>query len=461
MERTTRQLAGDLKAGRNLEQVLPELMNRMASAYGMLSYYNMNMELSVLLEAKEEGMIKPGRTVKELEEKLYDIMRKTLLAAFAPEVYEESVKELAELRDKIITKMDILTAYTDLFILYEYVMNRLEAVFEETEEPAAMDNDGVAREILQWIFSEEEPALINEHIKEMISCLPVRMTKSKFLELVENAFSIYKESDVKSIEMFDYMLRSASGLYNPKGMAKSYSKLDKVKKLFESKSLAELTKEEYEERKSLLAEGTDYIRNATECLSDIQAVANALMTVLLTKQYFTLSAERASARPQSMTEALLSGVPVDEESLFDGVETEMEAVSEEIMGLESSLLYVKENLEKQVKELMLSAVYQRLLMAQRLSSGSAYASLEEEQTVEEEGYLQKVKDAFLIDIKNALENGSRVQNRAVMAAVLRELPVFFNNHTEVMNYVRNALDGCRDEKEKKISVALLRSYYQV
>ena len=461
MERTTRQLAGDLKAGRNLEQVLPELMNRMASAYGMLSYYNMNMELSVLLEAKEEGMITPGRTVKELEEKLYDIMRKTLLAAFAPVVYEESVKELAELRDKIITKMDILTAYTDLFILYEYVMNRLEAVFEETEEPAAMDNDGVAREILQWIFSEEEPALINEHIKEMISCLPVRMTKSKFLELVENAFSIYKESDVKSIEMFDYMLRSASGLYNPKGMAKSYSKLDKVKKLFESKSLAELTKEEYEERKSLLAEGIDYIRNATECLSDIQAVANALMTVLLTKQYFTLSAERASARPQSMTEALLSGAPIDAESLFDGVETEMEAVSEEIMGLESSLLYVKENLEKQVKELMLSAVYQRLLMAQRLSSGSAYASLEEEQAVEEEGYLQKVKDAFLIDIKNALENGSRVQNRAVMAAVLRELPVFFNNHTEVMNYVRNALDGCRDEKEKKISVALLRSYYQV
>ena len=246
-----------------------------------------------------------------------------------------------------------------------------------------------------------------------------------------------------------------------KGMAKSYSKLDKVKKLFESKSLAELTKEEYEERKALLAEGTDYIRNATECLSDIQAVANALMTVLLTKQYFTLSAERASVRPQSMTEALLSGAPVDVESLFDGVETEMEAVSEEIMGLESSLLYVKENLEKQVKELMLSAVYQRLLMAQRLSSGSAYASLEEEQAVEEEGYLKKVKDAFLIDIKNALENGSRVQNRAVMAAVLRELPVFFNNHTEVMNYVRNALDGCRDEKEKKISVDLLRSYYQV
>ena len=108
MNRTTRQLAGDIKAGRNIEQVLPELMNRMASAYGMLSYYNMNMELSVLLEAKEEGMIKPGRTVKELEEKLYDIMRKTLLNVFSPDIYEEAMKELAELRDKIISKILII-----------------------------------------------------------------------------------------------------------------------------------------------------------------------------------------------------------------------------------------------------------------------------------------------------------------------------------------------------------------
>lgn len=459
MDRTIRQLAGDIKAGRNLEQVLPELMNRMASAYGMLSYYNMNMELSVLLESKEEGIIKPGRTVKELEEKLYDIMKRTLLAPFSPMTYEEAIKELAELRDKVISKMDILTAYTDLFILYEHGMNRLEAVFEEGEEPESMDNDAVAKEILQWIFSEEEPALVNEHIKEMLSCLPVRMTKGKFLELVENAFSIYSESDRQSIDMFDYMLRSAAGLYTPKGMAKSYSKLDKVRKLFESKPLTELTKEEYEERKESLAEGSDYIRNATECLSDIQAVANALLTVLLTKQYFTLSAERESNRPQEMVRQLLSGNAVDTESLFAGVETQMEAISEEIMGLEPSLIYVKENMEKQIEELMLSVIYQRLLTVQRLNSSSAYASLTEIFTEEEEGYLKRVKDAFLYEMKEALEQGSRLRNRAVMAAVLKELPVFFNNHTEVMNYVRSALDGCRDEKEKKISVELLRSCY--
>ncbi len=460
MEKTTRQIAADIKAGRNTEQVLPELMNRMASAYGMLSYYNMNMELSMWLEAKEEGLVKPGRTAKELEESLYDIMKRTLLAAFAPETYEEAIKELAQLREKIISRMDILTAYTDLFILYEYVMNRLEASYEDMEESVQADNDSAAREILQWIFSEEEPALVNEHIKEMLSCLPVRMTKGKFLELVENAFSIYAESDAQSVNMFDYMLRSAAGLYTPKGMAKSYTKLDRIKKLFESKSFTELTKEEYEERKAALADGSEYIRNATECLGAVQAIANALLTVLLTKQYFTLSAERASKRPQEITECLLSGETVDTESLFSGIETEMEAISEEITGLESSLLYVKERMEKQIGELMLSVVYQRLLTVQRLNSSSAYASLTEPEIKEQSGYFKKIKDAFMTDLAEALENGSRLRNRAVMAATLRELPVFFNNHTEVMNYVRNALDSCRDEKEKKISLDLLRSCYR-
>lgn len=459
MDRTSRQLAGDIKAGRAPEQVLPELMNRMASAYGMLSYYNMNMELSVLLENKAEGVAKPGRTVKELEDKLFEIMKKTLLAAFAPEVYEDAIKELAELREKVISRMDILTAYTDLFILYEYCINRLETIFETREEPGIMDNDAVAREILQWIFSEEEPALINEHIKEMLSCLPIRMTKGKFLELVENAFSIYAESDSRSIDMFDYMLRSASGLYSPKGMAKTYSKLDKVKKLFDSKPLTELTKEEYEERKSVLAEGTEYIRNTTECLGNIQAVTNALLAVLFTKQYFTLSAEKESARPQEMLKQMLTEDAGDTDLLFEGVETQMERFSEEIMNLEVSLTYVKENMEKQVEELLLSVVYHRLLTVQRLISGSAYASLTESATEEKEGYWKKIKESFLKDIAETLSEGSRIRNRAVMAGVLRELPVFFNNHTEVMNYVRNSLEGCRDEKEKKISVELLRSYY--
>ena len=459
MGKSVRQLSGDLKAGRNLEQSLPDLMNRMASAYGMFSFYNLDMEFSMFLESKQEGRIKVGRTIRELEEVITKIIKETLLVPFHPDVYEASIKELAELREKIIFRMDILTAYTDLFVLYEYIMNRLEAQFEQKEMTGSVDDDEVAREILKWIFSEEESALVNEHIKEMLSCLPVRMTKAKFLELVENAFSIYEQADNQGVDMFDYMLRSAAGLYTPKGMAKTYSKLEKVKKLFESKDLSDLTKEEYEERKVALEAGTAYIRNATECLGGIQAIANALLTVLFTKQYFSLEAEKASQRPLEIIEQLMTNSQVDTENLFEGIETEMETISEEVNSLEALLMFVKEGMEKKVEELMLSVVFKRLLVVQRLNSGSTYATLVEETKEQKKDYLKQVKEAFLFDLRNVLESGSRIRNRAVMAAVLKELPVYFNNHTEVMNYVRNSLSGCRDEQEKRVSIELLRSCY--
>lgn len=459
MEKTIRQLAADIKAQRATEENLPELMNRMASAYGLLSLYNLDMELSMLAESKAEERIRMDAEASGLEQALYRMLKETLQHPFDPEIYEKVTRELKELRDTMISCMDMLTAYTDVFILYEYVMNRLEAVYEPSGA-AEMDNDTVAREILQWIFATEDPATVNGRIKLMLSCLPVRMTKAKFLEHVENAFSVYEKADNQSVDTFDYMLRCAAGLYSPKGQVTGDEALEQWKALFEAKSFSELTQEEYAERKNALEEGTEYIRNATEYLSALQAVANALMTVLLTRQYFTLSAERQSKRPLEILASIANGEEVRAEALFDGTELEMEQLTAEVTALEPLLLYVKENMEKQIEELMLATVYHRLLVVQRLNSGSAYAPLEETETEQREGYLKEVKTAFLVEVKEALEHGSRERNRAVMAEVLKELPVYFHNHTEVMNYVRNSLDACRDENEKLICVELLRSCYE-
>jgi len=151
MEKTNRQLASDIKAMRAPEVALPELMNRMASAYGLLSLYNLAMELSMFAESKEEGRIHPDKQTAELEETLRRMIKETLLAPFSPEGYEHAILELSELRDRMIARMEMLTAYTDLFILYEYVMNRLEAVFEETETEV-MDTDAVARKFCSGFF---------------------------------------------------------------------------------------------------------------------------------------------------------------------------------------------------------------------------------------------------------------------------------------------------------------------
>lgn len=459
MKNQFRQLANDVRAGRNPEQTLPMIMTGMSSVYGQLAFYNLAMELSVYLESVKEGRIKPEKGAKECFAAIRETLELLLQPGHDPELHRSCLERLFQTRSKVVERMEILTAYTDTFILYEYILNRLEPKFvirERKEE----DNDTVAREILKWIFSDEEHALINERIKLSLFNLPVRMTKGKLLELVENAFSLYREADRASLEMFDYMLRSAAGLYQPKGMAKSYPKLARIKKELAETEYAELTEEQFASCRALLSEATETVRNLTECFQELQEMLNDLLTVLLTRPYFDLTAEQTGKKVCTMISALLKEEP-DPEQLFCGVEQEMERLAAEVSEWEALFDEAGEREEARIRELMLSTEYERLRLAQRLNSGSTYAALEEKTVTDTpEGYALQVRERLLKDLKDALERGSRWKNRAVTAAVLRELPVYFNNHTEVMEYVRNALNNCHEEEEKEICIELLRSCYQ-
>lgn len=475
MEKTIRQLAGELRARGALEQNLPLLMNQTASAYGRLSLYNLAMELAMFLESEADGRIAPDKEVKELMGTMISSIKEELLDAsgqesgddncrsggYDPEKNRAAIEELTALREYVERRMESLTAYTDLFTLYEYIMNRLEPKFEQTQEIAGeIDNDTVAREVLQWIFSDEEPGLINERIKETLSCLPVRMTKGKFLELVERAFALYKEADRSSIDLFDYMLRNASGLYTSEGMREQFPQLENIRNVLEEMAVSVPTKEAYQTWKQQLSEGIAAVRSLTECYDGVQAIANAFLTVLLTKPYFTLEAEQDSTEAAAILQQMCAEQNADSETLFAGLEHKMEKLSEEVTLLEPLLSLATEKMSSEISELMLTAVHQRLLAAQRLNSGSMYAGLLPEEEKElPEGYLEQVKSKFITEIKEVFSNGSRQRNRAVMAAVLKELPVYFNSHTEVMDYVRSSLEQCHDEGEKKISIELLRSCY--
>ena len=47
--------------------------------------------------------------------------------------------------------------------------------------------------------------------------------------------------------------------------------------------------------------------------------------------------------------------------------------------------------------------------------------------------------------------------REIMAAVLAELPVWFDSRTEVMEYMLQSLQGCRTDGERRFAIRLLRA----
>ncbi len=458
MNKNIKQVEKEIRKGDDLHANIPVYINEMASLYGEYSYQNLAMNLSILVDRNsdydEDGMNKYNQPLYD------DILAeiKTLAEGeFDPDAIKDSIAKVVNLRETVKHRMEAVTAYIDDFVIYEHILNRLEPKFEHVEIEKT-SNDDMAREILRWIFSDDENALVNERIRTATSCLPIRLTKQKILDMVDTTFSLYESSDKRAIDNFDYMLRSATGLIK---IPEQYDVYENVKELLDELKRAdykELELNHYYDLKDDYRLGSNLVEGLADELTDLQGLCNSLLAVLLTRQYFTLEAERNVQPTVEIIKKLLKGCD-DFDALFAGTEGKIEKLNNRIQDEESVLLVIKEHYRKNVEELMLTAPFERLLMTTKLCSESAFANLIEDEVTINHEYLEEVRSKFSEDLENELKKGNRLKNRAVMAQLFRELPVMMSTHNEVMTYVRNALDACTDPGERQISINLIRECY--
>ncbi len=453
MAREIRELASDIKAKRRLEEVLPEFVSEAASAYGSLALVNLLMEYATFSGAVEEGTVTLNEKQQKAKEETDNIIKDCIIGDYDPEKNKEAVKKLIYLREGLKNDMETITTFADRFLIYEYIMNRLEPKYEGTEFTLQSDDD-IAREILGRIFSSDDNNIINEKIREMVSQLPVRMTRGKFTDHISEAFSLYREADPKSLRSFDYMLRSAAGIYTCEREKEETELNECLKALEEFTGDAEGDMDAYFDAKSALYKGTQTIKDSSEAISDLTTVVNAALTVMLTRPYFSLPAEKEAKKNVEILKKLMDS---DEnlDGLFSGLEGKMELLSDRVNEAGKAVDHINENLKDRVAELMLSTAFNGILAAERLGEGNLYADLTDENENEEELTLEEVRDTFIKDISEHMAQISQKKKRAMMAAVLKELPVFFESRTAVMDYVRASLESCRDDGEKYISVELL------
>lgn len=100
----------------------------------------------------------------------------------------------------------------------------------------------------------------------------------------------------------------------------------------------------------------------------------------------------------------------------------------------------------------------RLNKISRLQSTSTFAPLEEDAAMKEiadEKYITDIVDGLVKDFSEVFENCTQYYRRAVMAAVISNLPAYFNNMDEFKSYVHVALSQCNDESEKKACMTLI------
>lgn len=457
-----KQIAQEIRKGKQLEVHLPMLLNYISSDYyaysGMsfaMHYYNV-YEMLVSSECSEGA--------KDFILRVNDIVVDTMFADFDATKREQGIKKLHELRGEIISIMQGLTSYADSFSLYEYMLNRIEPNYKDDLED--IDVEAEVKELVSMIFAKEDRLEINEHIRNMLSQLPVRMTKNRFYDMLNECLSIYEGSEESTVEDFIYMLRSASGLYKPKRMEEDFPDLMKAIKSLESADYQSLNEADYKELEKVISDATSLLKLETESYYALEEAVNALYSVLLNGVYASTEAIATGNLLKGIVEeiALLLqkkefiSIPDDLVDKFAVAEGKLEHYLECLTEDEAMIDLVKKDHNKLAEAIMVEQQLECLILSQSLVSNSLFIDLEKQWNgkIADKSYIEQRWSELVDEFGKVLSEGNKLMNRARIAATLREMPVLFRDSTEVRDYMRNSLAGCRDVAERVASVSLLK-----
>lgn len=441
-------LANNISKGKNLEINLPKFGQQMMTVYYRYSSVRLAMNYYTYSE-----MLKDNSTAKDSND-----MFGKLTAAYSTVLSEGIVKQaignelesavngINAIRNDIIKTMKGLTSLVDIFNIYEYVLNRVEYRFKDASDVNVKDDDTFTKELMQYMLSGNDKALMNVRITEAVRQLPLRMTKARFYELLKEGMKVYKDSEKASVDDFVYMLSSSSMIYTDEYTDKISEDINPIIKEFETTDFSSIDEEIYNNLRDKLTFGVDYVQAAVDRYMLLADLVNDAYVLLLSAPY----ADTACAERESLLKIL--------EGAEDGSAEEalvlLEGKQEELYSAYSQCEYlIKEVLDEKkdlVESLMLLSLYNSLDVISTLESGSHFVEFDKEidHTIAGEAYVLDKYNRLSEELNDFFKKHNKLVNRAVMAHVLASLPIFFNNVDEIQNYVYSSISGCSDVSEK-------------
>ena len=222
MSTRIRESVKKISHGTDLEKALPEYLEQAMDIHDSHARLKFMMEYYVFYEMISEGINPYIDSAKDIADALHQAVR----VLMDPAGFDETERKkqggvLLDLRGQVTDRMQVLTAYVDRFVIYEYILNRLQYRFEDQEVIA--EDSVFAQEVLNFIFSTKDNMAINDNIRMVIGQLPVRMTRSHYFDLIRDSISVYKGSDRSALDGHLYMFRTNAMLYHTEDMEKYFT----------------------------------------------------------------------------------------------------------------------------------------------------------------------------------------------------------------------------------------------
>lgn len=459
MQKQERLMIKQLENHQNIEENLPKYAEYMSKHYYEHSLIQLAMNLYTFQERSQEYV----SADPYVEKALYAIQKFTGMYVLDKKYENRTAdrKEIHEIRNQITAKMRILTSYTDALQIYEYILNRLEYSYEIVDED--VDTEAYAKQVFQYLFQDNDKMVVNSRIQMVVAQLPVRITKSRFYEILQESLKIYTGAECSSVDDFANTIRACSGLERPEGFDTEYPVLHETLKALEELDYMNLPKEDWQYYTDKLQEMAGYIENIVTdylMLEDIVNEVYAVMTACIYVKDETQEMGYATKILECVLEAMANEMPIDEmaEDCFFALEGTPETLSEKLMKGEGLLFDLWSQYQKELESQNLMEEYADLNLVSKLLCNSVFIDLKPDELTPEIAdsiYIEQVKKELVEEFARSFASQNKLINRARMAMVMGNVPVFFNSQQEISDYLNYALEHCNNNSELKAVIAII------
>ena len=460
MQKQDRLVIKQLGNKQNISENLVKYAELMSNTYYEYSLIQLAMNLYTLQERSQEYVSEDAY----VEQALYTIQKFTGRYVLDKQ-YENRTqerKEIHEVRNKITARMRILTSYTDALQLYEYILNRLEYSYELVDGDE-VDTEAYSQKLFRYLFQDKDKMVINSKIQSVVSQLPVRITKSRFYEIINESLKIYTGAECSSVDDFAETIRACSGLSRPDGFDTEYPVLYELLRSLEQLDYMNLSQEDWQYYTGKLQEAAGYIENIVTDYLLLEDIVNEVYAVMTACVYITKDTKEmgyATKILECVLEAMANDTPISEvaEDCFFALEGTPEALLDTLSQAEGLLFDVWSEQQEALQTEGLQEEYADLNLISKLLCNSVFIDLKPdnlEPEIADSIYVNQVKDALVEEFAQSFVQGHKLINRARMAMVMGNVPVFFNSQDEISSYLTYALEHCNNHSELKAVIAIL------
>lgn len=462
-----------LTKGENVERYLTEFIRHVEGQY--LKFWVTNIELDYITfleitrEKESKWLLDQDELLEKLEKYIVSLLNDPEKLFFGSSKGQQTrLTTLKKYKVELQKRVKLLTSYDDQTKILGYIYNRLEGKFD-LKVSELHDDDDFAGLLIKFIFNNEDPVIINDKIKQIYTQLPIRMTKSRFYNYVDDSFNLLKGIEKKQLDAYSQLIKDI--IYPEENTACGFLQNlhEMLAVLFKNHDVA-LTIDELSQLLNSLDLINEKIENATGYYIYAVNLVNELIGMIMTITPESTEAAKASIelfvqimgkvsqkkRGQTLIDEALNTLLIRTEGVIEGLSIELGQAD---AFVETAII----NYEEQIEKMALSSRFESMKCMPVLSSGSYFAEMEQKSElsdVVDEFYLAYTKKELTKWMDGVFLKGSKMLQRSRMANAFSVLNISHKKPQEVYQFILDALIACNDPEEKTVCKRLLRELMQ-